>query len=175
MRYLMRSGILYGEREKPLSRLKSIFAGPEKRIYQSDGSLALKTIIQELDVPPEKRADVRSHLYVMLDAVGAEIAVARPCYAQGDDPAVAGWPVCRMPRVDRAAVELQNRAYELFMQDSQTYTLTDAAGYTAVQIMHRGLPGGWNIDADAGFAPEILCGLFAFCRYMEQENEFLVV
>lgn len=175
MRYLMRSGILYGEREKPLSRLKSIFAGPEKRIYQKDGTLVLKTVIQELDVPPEKRADVRSHLYVMLDAAGAEIAVAHPYYAREDDPAVAGWSICRLPRVDRAAVELQSRAYDLFMQDSQTYTLKDAAGDTVVQIMHRGLTGGWNIDADAGFAPEILCGLFAFCRYMEQENEFLVV
>ena len=43
------------------------------------------------------------------------------------------------------------------------------------RIMHRGLCGGWSIDADEAFSPGILCGLFAFCRYMEHENEFMIV
>ena len=61
------------------------------------------------------------------------------------------------------------------MQNSQNYTLRDRAGYIVVQIMHRGLTGGWNMEVDEDFTPEILSGLFAFCRYIEQENEFLVV
>ena len=35
--------------------------------------------------------------------------------------------------------------------------------------------GGWLFHDDHGFAPEVLCGIFAFCRYIEQENEFLIV
>lgn len=42
-------------------------------------------------------------------------------------------------------------------------------------IMRRGLCGGWLIDAFDDFSPEILCGIFVFCRYVEQENEFLIV
>jgi len=53
--------------------------------------------------------------------------------------------------------------------------LKDAAGYTVVQIIHRGQCWGWNIDADEVFSPGILCGLFAFCRYMEHEDEFIIV
>ncbi len=30
-------------------------------------------------------------------------------------------------------------------------------------------------SAICGFVPEIICGIFIFCRYIEQENEFLVV
>ena len=175
MRYIMRSGILYQEANCVLAKLRGVFAGSEKRVYRHDGSMVLKTVIREIDKPNVKRADVRSRVYVMLDAEDKEIAVARPDYAEGDDPAVVGWPICRMPRVDHAAVTIHGKQYLLTMQNSQNYTLKDAAGYSVVQIMHRGLAGGWNIDADEIFAPEILCGLFAFCRYIEQENELLIV
>ena len=40
---------------------------------------------------------------------------------------------------------------------------------------HRGLIGGWTVEDDAGFTPEILCALFTFSRYLEHENEFVVV
>ena len=85
------------------------------------------------------------------------------------------WPICRMPRVDHAAVTIDGKPYALVMHNSQNYGLNDPSGYTVVQIMHRGLCGGWDIDADEAFSPGILCGLFAFCRYMEHENEFMIV
>ena len=175
MRYVMRSGVLYREPNCALVKLKGVFVGPEKRVHLLDGTLVLRTSIKEFDVPADRKADVRSHAYVMLNAKDEEIAVARPDYADGDDPAVVGWPICRMPRVDHAAVTIHGKQYLLTMQNSQNYTLRDRAGYIVVQIMHRGLIGGWNMEVDEDFAPEILCGLFAFCRYIEQENEFLVV
>lgn len=175
MRYVMRSGVLYREPNCPLARLKGGFVGTEKQVYRNDGSLALKTFIRRIEVPNAKQADVRSRAYVMLDAQDREIAVARPDYAEGDDPAVAGWPICRMPRADHAALELHGRKYTLVMHNCQNYILRDTTGTIVVQIMHRGLTGGWNVEADDSLAPEILCGLFVFCRYLEQENELLVV
>jgi len=61
------------------------------------------------------------------------------------------------------------------MHNSQNYSMKDRSGYVILQIMHRGLMGGWLFHDDHGFAPEVLCGIFAFCRYIEQENEFLIV
>ena len=43
---------------------------------------------------------------------------------------------------------------------------------SVMQIFHRGIVGGWNIEAMDNFAPEIICGIFVFCKYIEQENEF---
>ena len=37
------------------------------------------------------------------------------------------------------------------------------------------MAGEVSSDGSCGFAPVIICGIFAFCRYIEQENEFLIV
>ena len=101
--------------------------------------------------------------------------VASPDYAEGDDPAVVGWSLCRMPRVDHAKVVIGEREYLLVMQNNQNYSLSEISGKTIVQIVHLGLGGGWNIEAIEDFASEMICGIFVFCKYIEQENEFLVV
>ena len=176
MRYTMKAGMLYEEnRQESLIHMKGIFSGPEKHICLPNEEWVLRTFIRDLPAPPRKRSDVRFREYVMLDPDGAEIARGKPDYAQGEDPAVTGWPICWMPRVDHADVTIQGKSYALIMHNSQNYALTDPTGYTVVQIMHRGLCGGWNIEADGRFSPGILCGLFAFCRYMEHENELMIV
>ncbi|MCI6377313.1 MAG: chromate transporter [Clostridiales bacterium] len=63
----------------------------------------------------------------------------------------------------------------LVMQSIQNYVLTAQSGRAVVQILHKGLAGGWSIEADDKFPPEIICGIFLFCRYIEQENEFNIV
>lgn len=132
MRYILKSGVLYQEPDCALAKLKGVFAGLEKRVYQNDGSLAQRTAIRDLDVPAVKKADVRFHAYVMLDAADGEIAIARPDYADGDDPAILGWPICRMPRVDHATVEVQGRKYILVTstsgQQKRISPLLDAGG-----------------------------------------------
>jgi len=176
MRYTMKAGMLYEEnRPEPVIRMKGVFSGPEKHICFPNEERVLRTDIRSLPAPTGKRADVRFRKYVMLDPNGTEIASGKPDYAEGEDPTVTGWPICRMPRVDHAAVTIDGKPYALIMHNSQNYGLKDPTGYTVVQIMHRGLCGGWNIDSDADFSPGILCGLFVFCRYMEHENEFMIV
>lgn len=173
MKYIMKSGILYAN-EKITARLKGIFTGPEKKVYSADGSLAFQVDIRYLSIPPVKTGDVRFKEYVVFNTQGKECAVAKPDYAEGDDPAVAGWPVCRMPRADHAKLFMDGKEYQLIMQNSQNYTLSDPSGKTIVQIFHRGLAGGWNIEAPETFTPELLCAIFTFCRYIERENEFPV-
>lgn len=65
--------------------------------------------------------------------------------------------------------------YRLNMWNSQNYCLGKSAGEEAVRIFHRGLAGGWDIEAADEICPEIICGIFIFCRYIEQENEFPIV
>ena len=80
-----------------------------------------------------------------------------------------------MPRVDHATVTVQGSAYRLVMHNSQNYSLLAPDGAVAVQVLHRGVTGGWDIQDQCQHTPCFLCGLFAFCRYMERENEFPVV
>jgi len=176
VRYTMKAGVLYEEnRREPLIRMKGSFSGPEKNIYLPNEEWVLRTDIRSLPVSPGKRTDVRFREYVMLDPNGREIACGKPDYAEGDDPAVVGWPICRMPQVDHATVTINGKAYALVMHNSQNYGLKDSAGYVLIQIMHRGLCGGWYIDTVEDFSPSLLCGIFSFCRYLEQENEFIIV
>lgn len=113
--------------------------------------------------------------YSYCTAEGKELLHGEPHYAENEDPEYSGWPVARMPLVDHADVTLYDQPYELYMQNSQNYVLKDTEGHPAVQIMHRGIIGGWDIQTAKRFAPDILCALFVFCRYIEQENEMPLV
>lgn len=175
MRYSMRAGVLYDESQTVLARLKGNLIGPQKDVFSSDGVLMLRTGIRALAAPAGRAGDVRFREYYSADGNGAELFSAKPDYAPGDRPETAGWPVYRAPRVDRAQISLRGDQYLLIMQNSQNYCMKRGDGSLALQIIHRGLTGGWNIEAAEGFAPETICGIFAFCRYIEQENEFLAV
>lgn len=170
----MKAGVLYKDGEV-LARLKGSLSGPVKNIFLANGTGIFQTNIRNLDAPDHHTGDVRFRRYVLYDKTGKECAIAKPDYAEGDDPEIVGWPICRMPRVDHACFLYHQDTYTLIMQNSQNYLLTEASGHIAVQIFHRGLIGGWNIESDDRFSPEMLCGIFVFCRYMERENEFLVV
>ncbi len=170
----MKSGNLFLDDTMSV-RIKSTFVGSEKKIFAANGELLIRTGIYHLEAPPNEKDNVRYRQYVMLDGIGKECAIAKPDYAEGDDPAVVGWPICRMPRVDHAQLFIGRKEYLLTMKNSQTYFLSEKNGKVVVQILHRGLCGGWDIDAADDFVPEIICGIFVFCRYIEQENEFTVV
>lgn len=174
LKYIMKAGILYKD-EKVLARIKSAFVGPKKKIFSADGILLLQTDIHSLEIPSEEIGDVRFRQYIMLDANGSKYAIAKPDYAKDDDPTVVGWPICRMPRVDHAQFLMCNKEYCLIMKNSQNYSLKEMSGEIVVQIFHRGLVGGWDLEIVDYFSSEVICGIFIFCRYMEQENEFLVV
>lgn len=156
-------------------QLKSTFADPEKKIFATNGRLLMRTDICSMEAPPTEKRNIRYRQYVMLDGNGKECAVAKPDYAEGDEPAVFGWRICRMPRVDHARLFIGRKEYLLSMRNSQNYFLCKKHGKIVIRIVHRGLCGGWNINAADDFAPEIICGIFVFCRYVEQGNQFLVV
>lgn len=176
MNYIMISGSLYdNHKNKMFVHIKSRFIGPAKKILSADGTLLLQTDICRTNTSDHIIGDVRCTKYVMQDGERNECAMARPNYAEEDDPAEVGWPINRLPKVDHAKVAMKGQEYCLVMQNSQNYTLADHTGNIVLRILHRGLIGGWNIEADDCFAPEIVCGIFLFCRYIEQENEFITV
>lgn len=175
MEYLLKAGILYGQDQTtPLARIKSCFCSPEKQILSEDNALLCRAQIQHRQGAPEGNAP-HCKEYVLQDPQGAPLAVARPQYAQDAGSQSDGWTLCNMPRVDHAIVTGMGAAYRLVMHNSQNYSLLGPDGTVAAQVLHRGATGGWDIQVQMEHSPCLLCGLFAFCRYMERENEFPVV
>lgn len=175
MQYLMKSGTLWIPGGGTLCTLQKILFQTEKRVFRNDGTAALRVYMEKSGEAPEKQGDVRFHTYLMEDPQGKRIATAKPAYSPGEDPDIAGWPVCRMPRADRAQLKLRDKSYLLIMLNSQNYVLKDEKDNTVLQVLHRGMIGGWTIEGELAEPPEVLCGLFAFCRYLEQENEMMIV
>ena len=176
MRYTIQSGILTAEAsQEVLAKIKSTVIGPVKKIYTNGNEPVLKTDICPCGARSGCTGDVRSKAYVMVSGNGEKTAVAFPGYASGEDPDVVGWPICIMPKVDHASITAKGTNYSLTMHNNRSYSLRDVAGRELLRIFHKGIAGGWNLEDRQGFAPEVLCGIFAFCRYLEQENEFLIV
>ncbi len=176
MKYLLKSGTLYEEREdKALFKIKSKLWSTDKLIVLPDDTPILKVLICTLDPSEDKHVNVRLRKYIMLDSGGTLIAEGHPDYAEGQNPDMVGWPICRMPHVDHASVQIDGKTFLLTMHNSQNYSLKDQNGKTVLQILHRGLIGGWLLETDFPFQAQILSGLFIFCRFIEQENEFLIV
>ena len=174
MKYIMKAGTLYFN-DIVSARIKGVFTGSKKRIYSPNGSVLMYTDIANLEVPPNEIRNVRYRQYTLFHSNGNKCAVANPDYAEGNAPTASGWPLCRMPRVDHAKVVFDKNEYLLLMQNNQNYILSDKFDKTVIQIFHRGLAGGWNIEVMNDFLPEMICGIFVFCKYIEQENEFLAV
>ena len=78
-------------------------------------------------------------------------------------------------RIEKRHLDEASWLPALRMHNSQNYTMKDIHDADVLRIMHRGLIGGWLLEDRCGFAPETLCGLFIFCRYIELENEFIIV
>jgi len=176
MQYMMKSGNLYKDKDMTiLAKTKSVLVGPIKKIYNSAGNLILEVNIRYLDEAKAHTGDVRNREYTLTDYKGNLIASAFPEYADGDDPNVVGWPICRMPKVDHANINVSGNEYTLTMNNSKKYTMKNRNNVVVLSILHNGIMGGWLLEDSHGFAPEILCGIFTFCRYMEQENELLVI
>lgn len=170
----MKAGTLYFN-DIASAQIKGAFIGSEKKIYSAGGSILMHTDIANLEVPPNETGNVRYRQYILFDNSGNKCAVANPDYAESDGASIVDWPLCRMPRVDHAKLMYDKNEYLLVMQNNQTYLLSDKFSKAVIQIFHRGLAGGWNIEVMNDFAPEIICGIFIFCKYIEKENEFLVV
>lgn len=176
MRYTMKSGVLLQEPSHTvLAGIKSVLIGSVKRIQKRTDGLLLEAGIRYLDEKDVHSGDARNKEYILTDYRGSVVASALPGYARGEEPDVAGWPIHRMPKVDHAKVTIAGAEYMLTMCSSHEYTVKDASGEEILSIRHKGIAGGWIVEDDHGFAPEILCGIFVFSRYIEHENEFMIV
>ena len=176
MQFVIKAGVLYkSNSQTALAKIESVMIGSRKKIYKMTGELLSETSIHYLDESKATTGDVRNREYILIDREGRLLGSARPGYAEGEDPDVTGWPICRMPGVDHANVTIGEEKYVLIMHNSQNYVLMDGNRFEVLRIIHKGITGGWILVDRYGFDPEILCGIFTFCRYIEQENEFLIV
>ena len=175
MKYTIKSGVLYNEAQTALAKIKSALLGPQRKIFSITNETLLTADIRYLDESKASSGDVRNREYILTGSENRLLGSARPGYADGDDTDVVGWPICRVPRVDHAHVSVGETEYVLTMHNSQNYSLINAHNSEVLRIMHKGIAGGWAVEDICGFVPEIICGIFIFCRYIEQENEFLIV
>lgn len=176
MRYGIKSGALFSEENQiVLATIKSTLCGSEITIYASDGSVLLKADVRNSCIDQKASGGVRRKVYVLENQWGETAATGRPGYAEGDDPAVVGWPVHRLPRTDHAEILWEGRQWRLSMRSSRRYTLTDEENREVLSVRHKGVLGGWTLEDSFGFDCGMLCGLFIFCRYIEQENELMLV
>lgn len=173
-KYLMLSGVLSRvDTNEELAKISNIVLGPEKRIRLAK----TKTEYRTETIRDKKTFDattLKGLEYRLLDCSGNPVIRAFPHYAPEDDPSIKGWPLNRLPRINTLQFEM-NGHYVLTMLNSSNYSLCREDGSEVMRIIHRGLIGGWNIEEWSDFSPEIICGLFVFCRYLEHENEFETV
>ena len=161
MTYLMKRGCLYGDdREAELAVIHSELNGLKKQV-EAGGRLYT--------------ADVLPGGYRMEDESKQPVLEGKLGYAAGEDPAQFGWPLCRTPRRDHVCVQMEGREWMLEQLNCQNYRLLDSEGTPVLEVLHRGLTGGWILEAQREFEPWVLCGIFLFCLYLDRENEFAVV
>ncbi|SBV98845.1 conserved hypothetical protein [uncultured Eubacteriales bacterium] len=177
MNFLLKSGTLYwtdgGPYGPALADIRNRLCGSEKQII-AGGEQFLSKI--RMEVPPEELPPGSCpKQYLLKNSEGEVLLSGIPRYADGDDPSVVGWPIYRMPRVNSAELLFQGRSGLLQMINSQNYRLTAPSGKEMLTLLHRGIIGGWSLETAEEFSPELLCGIFIFCRYIEQENEFTTV
>ena len=176
MQYTIKAGILYkNEPQRALARIKSALIGPQRKIFSIAGELLSTADVRYFDESKASSGDVRNREYILTDNGNQLICSARPGYSDGDDPKAVGCTICRMPRVDHANIVVNGEEYLLTMHNSQNYSLINAHNSEVLRIMHKGIAGGWAVEDICDFVPKIICGIFIFCRYIEQENEFLIV
>ncbi len=106
MKYKLLSGILYGAKDSaPLAKIRGSVCGPEKEITGADGAPLYTSEIKLLDAPAGHSGEVTYHKYALTAADGSCIE-ASPAYNPEFDPAADGWPLCHLPRADRAMLAL---------------------------------------------------------------------
>lgn len=178
MNLLLKSGTLYRTDNKAagpaLANIHNRLFGLEKQIIA--GEKQFLTQIQTKTLTGERNPGAGSRQYLLKNSDGEILLSGVPRYADENDPSIVGQFIYRMPRVSSVELMFQDRSGLLRMINSQNYRLTDPSGKVILTLLRRGIfSGGWNLDAAEEFRPEFLCGIFIFCRYMEQENEFPIV
>ena len=173
VKYRIKAGVLYGEGDQvPLARLERRFRTQEKRIVDGEGRPAVRIARRRYrEAGGESPADRWS--YEMEDMEGRPLAQVWPDYTSREGPGVQ--PLNRLPRVDRARLRVGEEEYLLVMKNSRSYCLYAPEEQVVLRMEHQGVAGGWQLESWKDFSPGFLCGFFVVCRYLEEENELLIV
>lgn len=148
-----------------------------KILYSADGSRVVFVEIAEAETGSVIGAETSAgpqytaHRYIIKEKDGRLLAEGRPGYS-GQAPVQ---PLSRGPRADHVVTRLPDISCRLIMQNSQNFILTADGGRRMMELIHNGVSGGWNITADGSLDVMLVMGIFLFSRYLEKENEFVVV
>lgn len=171
MNYYIHFGKLYlrkkNQQEICLCYIKGPFYSTNKTIISSKDNSILKAEIEQ----KQKDGKLDSRKYLLKDEADHIIAEGHPEYAEGADP----WPVSHAPRVNRLHINMQDSTYELKMLNSQNFVMKDQKDCSVMEIIHNDIGGGWNTVIYKDFDSCIVMGMFVFCRFLDKENEFMVV
>lgn len=171
-RYFMKSRILSdAEQDQPLATLNGNFWGPEVKIQLCGEMTQFSAGILESAKPDFEE----ERKYWFRDEEGQILWEGTPLCAEEGEPESQEWPANRIPRVDRVRIEGGGERYLLLMKNSQNFRLEDPDGEVVLQILHRGISGGWDIETEREWSAGWICGIFLFGRYLEKENEFSVI
>ena len=136
----IKAGVLFkNESQLALARIKRALRGPQRKILSIAGELLLTADVRYLDESKASSGDVRNREYILTNNGNQLVCSARPGYADGDDPNVVGWPICRMHSVDLANIVVNGEEFLLTMHNSQNYSLLNAHNSEVLRIMHKGI------------------------------------
>lgn len=175
MTYQIHSGILYENCENSVTRklayIKYPFSFTKKQILSPNNELLLIADIELID--SGKNDNARN--YILSTPNNQRIIVGAPGYAKNSDPEIFGWPLSHAPRCDHVSFRYLNQVFQLQMLNTQYYMITDVQGQRIMDFIHNGFIGGWTVHTYMNFEPSIILGLFIFSKYLDKENEFLIV
>lgn len=170
MEYLMKDGVLYRGEKEPVCRIGGWLCGSRHTISQ--GTAEYQVWAQPLE-HPEERCSGREYCLcgkkrAAADAGGAQLPPGTGTGAGrlAAEPHAGGGP----GRADLAEKDLQSGD-----GSCENYLMKNRQGEVALCVLHRGIAGGWRIECGPEFEPWAICAVFVFCRYLEQENQMVVV
>ena len=186
MKYIMKAGKLYLDgavliqcRNRMISPGK-IICDKEGRellyteIFQKDKNQAATVNTWQKDDNNAEYRDISGRRYLIREMDGSVCASAAPFYAAEEKLSENGFPVCRMPRVDHAVLDIRGKAFVLIRRKWGEYVLQDEKGQVLMQIRYTGVIGQqYEIETFAAWEPEMIAGIVQLGRYMERESEFL--
>ena len=158
MKYIIQHGKLKDLEGKTL--LCSSAHGSKRTIQ--DSQTVIETRIED---------DNGSRCYVASDEKTV-IARLHPLFSRKDDPSLYGWPVNRMPVLDRAEGVLKGKSVVLRRDKADEYSLVEN-GESVARIRHRGIAGGWDVTGTLSQDDAMI--FYVFARYLEKDNELPVI
>jgi hypothetical protein len=174
MKYQIRAGSLYaivnGRTAEKLAFIQSPFYTEKQTILSPDGSV--KLIAQ---VRTDGKPGIQGKEYVIIDEQEQTIVTGKPECSNEENAGVDSEIISSMSRMDTVRLEMDHSVYYLRMRNSQNYCLEDTSGQKKLEIIHNGIAGGWTVETEDAIEPLMVMAIFLFSRYLDKENEYVVI